>query len=97
MDMIYADENGIEIGFLTDFSLDMEIGESNDFEVTFEADKKIMDFGYSIYVNNTEYGGIVSKINVDTSSNKIAYSGQTWRGYLKIILSGPSLNLITKS
>lgn len=89
MDLIYADKSGTEIGFLTDFSLDMEIGGSNDFEIDFSANKKIMDFGYSIYVNDTEYGGIISKINIDTSSNKIVYSGQTWRGLLENYIIKP--------
>lgn len=82
MDLIYADTNSVEIGFLTDFDLDLEVGGSNDFQIDFKADEKIMDFGYSIYANGTEYGGIISKIDVDTASDRIAYSGQTWRGIL---------------
>ena len=82
MELIYADTNGSEIGFLTDFNLDLDIGSTNDFEIAMIANEKIMDFGWKIYANSTEYGGIISKIDVDTASNRIAYSGQTWRGIL---------------
>ena len=91
MELIYADTNGSEIGFLTDFNLDLDIGSTNDFEIAMIANEKIMDFGWKIYANNTEYGGIISKIDVDTASNRIAYSGQTWRGILNnYIISPPS-------
>ena len=74
MELIYADTNGSEIGFLTDFNLDLDIGSTNDFEIAMIANEKIMDFNWKIYANNTEYGGIISKIDVDTASNRIAYS-----------------------
>lgn len=91
MELIYADTIGVEIGFLTDFSLDLDIGDTNDFEIAMIANEKIMDFGWKIYANSTEYGGIISKIDVDTAPNKIAYSGQTWRGILSnYIISPPS-------
>lgn len=89
MELIYADTNGSEIGFLTDFSLDLDIGDTNDFEIAMIANEKIMDFGWKIYANSTEYGGIISKIDVDTAPNKIAYSGQTWRGILNNYIISP--------
>lgn len=91
MDVIFAKPNGEEVGFLTNFNLDLEVGGNNDFEISTTADKKIMDFNWKIYANNTEYGGIISKIDVDTAPNRIAYSGQTWRGILNnYIISPPS-------
>ena len=89
MELIYADTNGSEIGFLTDFNLDLDIGSTNDFEIAMIANEKIMDFGWKIYANSTEYGGIISKIDVDTAPNKIAYSGQTWRGILNNYIISP--------
>lgn len=89
MELIYADTIGVEIGFLTDFSLDLDIGDTNDFEIAMIANEKIMDFGWKIYANSTEYGGIISKIDVDTAPNKIAYSGQTWRGILSNYIISP--------
>ena len=82
MDMIYALPTGEEVGFLTDYSADIEIGGKNDFQIDTPSAYKLMDFGYATYVNGTEYGGIISSIVVDTSAKKISYSGQTWRGIL---------------
>ena len=48
-----------------------------------------MDFGYSVYADETEYGGIISKVEVNTELNKIAYSGQTWRGILNNYIISP--------
>lgn len=90
MDVIYAGTDGVEIGFLTNFDLDLEVGGSNDFEVSFNVDKKQLDFGYSIYADGTEYGGIISKLDIDTASNRIAYSGQTWRGILSNYIIAPA-------
>ena len=70
MDMIYADASGNEIGFLTDYSLDLEVGGNNDFQIDTPSTSKLLDFGYGVYINGTEYGGIVSKIVVDTSAKK---------------------------
>ena len=39
MELIYADTNGSEIGFLTDFNLDLDIGSTNDFEISTVAKK----------------------------------------------------------
>lgn len=89
MELIYADTNGSEIGFLTDFNLDLDIGSTNDFEISTVAKKKIMDFGYSVYADETEYGGIISKVEVNTELDKIAYSGQTWRGILNNYIISP--------
>lgn len=82
MDMIYSKPNGEEVGFLTDYTLDLEVGGNNDFQIDTPSAYKLMDFGYAAYVNGTEYGGIISSIVVDTSAKKISYSGQTWRGIL---------------
>lgn len=96
MDVIFAKPNGEEVGFLTDFDLDLEVGGSNDFEVGTTADEKIMDFRWKIYVNDTEYGGIISDIDVDTASNRIAYSGQTWRGLLDNYIITPGITIPNK-
>ena len=89
MDMIYADVSGNEIGFLTDYSLDLEVGGNNDFQIDTPSTSKLLDFGYAVYINGTEYGGVVSKIVVDTSAKKISYSGQTWRGILSNYIIKP--------
>ena len=89
MDMIYADASGNEIGFLTDYSLDLEVGGNNDFQIDTPSTSQLLDFDYSVYINGTEYGGVVSKIVVDTKSKKISYIGQTWRGLLSNYIIKP--------
>ena len=89
MDMIYALSNGEEVGFLTDYSLDLEVGGNNDFQIDTPSTSQLLDFDYSVYINGTEYGGVVSKIVVDTKSKKISYIGQTWRGLLSNYIIKP--------
>ena len=89
MDMIYSKPNGEEVGFLTDYSLDLEVGGNNDFQIDTPSTSQLLDFDYSVYINGTEYGGVVSKIVVDTKSKKISYIGQTWRGLLSNYIVKP--------
>ena len=89
MDMIYSKPNGEEVGFLTDYTLDLEVGGNNDFQIDTPSTSQLLDFGYLVYINGTEYGGIVSKKVVDTKSKKISYSGQTWRGLLSNYIIKP--------
>lgn len=89
MDMIYSKPNGEEVGFLTDYTLDLEVGGNNDFQIDTPSTSQLLDFDYSVYINGTEYGGIISRIEVDTSSKKISYSGQTWRGILSNYIIKP--------
>lgn len=89
MDMIYSKPNGEEVGFLTDYTLDLEVGGNNDFQIDTPSTSQLLDFDYSVYINGTEYGGVVSKIVVDTKSKKISYIGQTWRGLLSNYIIKP--------
>lgn len=89
MEMIYALPTGEEIGYMTDYNADIEIGGNNDFQIDTPSTSKLLDFGYGVYVNSTEYGGIISSIVVDTSAKKISYSGQTWRGILSNYIIKP--------
>lgn len=100
MDLIYSDSNGKELGFLKNgYSLDLDIGKTNDFEITCKSEEKIMDFDYRIYINHTEYGGVIRGIRVDTGLNKLSYYGQTWRGILDnyVIAPGNGEDYVTVS
>lgn len=90
MDMIYANGSGIELGYLTGYGLDLDIGDTNDFEISLKTDNAILDYDYRVYANGTEYGGIVKEIKVDTAAEKITYSGQTWRGMLENYILSPA-------
>lgn len=84
MDLIYADEKREEIGVLMDSSFDLAFGsDENDFTVTVSINNNICSKGYWIYVEGTEYGGIVDDQKVDTEQKKIVYHGRTFHGILE--------------
>lgn len=93
MDLIYTDENAVEQGYLTGYDLDMENGEENDFElITGREAWNYLRAGCYIYAeDNTDFGGRITKVEVDTDLNTIKYYGLTWRGLLsKRIIEPPS-------
>ena len=84
MDLIYADNNGIELGFLPSCELDLAFGkDENSFECIIDIDNHCCQSGYMIYVADTEYGGIVDAIAPDTDKKTVTYSGRTWHGVLE--------------
>ena len=89
MDLIIADSNFNELGYLKKYELDLEIGKygvsSNDFQLTINTDDMIDGFSYDslFYIENTEYGGYVENIKVDTQNKTISYLGKTFRGMLE--------------
>lgn len=103
MDYIVADGNGIEVGFLVaSRKIDIDIGDTNDFELTLDADdykNRGYDFGFMFYQEGTEYGGIFEDIEVITKNNSVVIKGETWRGLLskKVIMPPASLPYLTVS
>ena len=89
MDLIIADSNFNELGYLKKYELDLEIGKygvsSNDFQLTINTDDMIDGFSYDslFYIENTEYVGYVENIKVDTQNKTISYLGKTFRGMLE--------------
>lgn len=83
MDLIYTNSNFEDIGVLQGYSLDMAFGvDENNFELKVKKGTDI-DIGSLIYFENTEYGGVVDGMKVDTQSNDIVYFGRTWLGIMK--------------
>ena len=84
MDLIYTDTKRKDIAVLHEYELDLAFGESeNDFELTLPIQNHCMNHGFFIYIENTDYGGIIDKISIDTSSEEIVYYGRTWSGVLE--------------
>ena len=83
---IVANENGEELGFVKDANLiDLEIGDTNDFELELSADAwspEMYNWGYRIFIPGTEYGGLLEDRKTSTSSNTVTWMGYTWRGLL---------------
>lgn len=83
MDLIYRDENGVDIGVVESYSFDLAYGSSeNNFELEMPLDLHCMKYGYTLYVEGTEYGGIITGIAVDTEKQIVTYTGETWHGIL---------------
>ena len=83
MDLIFADANKNDIGVLQFYKLNMAYGaDENNFELELNLSNHCIDFGYFIYAQNTEYGGIVDSIYVDNGAGVVKYSGRTWHGIL---------------
>lgn len=96
MDVIIANEEYRELGFLPYYtSLDIEIGDANDFELTvplgeYEKNKTLYGIDYLVFIPNTEYGGAIKGIKVDTAAGTVIFTGDTWRGMLtKKIIEPP--------
>lgn len=83
MDLIYADSDKNDIGVLNDYSFDLAFGsDENDFELTVNSSNHVCDDDYIVYIEGTEYGGVVDAIEVDTETKTIKYKGRTWHGIL---------------
>lgn len=82
MDLIYTDENLLDLGILKDYDLDLEIGTENDFQITTTLDNNVIPMNSIFYFENTEYGGKITKLKVDTGNNKLYYGGRTFYGML---------------
>ena len=86
-EMIIADRLGREKGFM-DLSaqLDLEIGGSNDFELTVSLSDYSMlgyELGDRIYIPGSEYGGLLSDRETSMLEDQVRVRGYTWRGLLK--------------
>lgn len=83
MDIEYTNVNWIKEGLLKYYNCDLEIGRNNDFEIQMNIKNDCMVEGSLWYVNNTEYGGIVDKIKINTEKETVYYYGRAWRGILQ--------------
>lgn len=89
--LIYTDSSFEDAGAVRSFSLDMAFGsDEQDFEATFSEPK--LNGGELIYLDGTEYGGIVDSIRQDTDSQLTTYCGRTWHGMLAAKVVKPPAN-----
>lgn len=100
MDLIYANSRGEDIGVIHDYDLDLAFGtDENDFELSVSRDDHCCKAGYYIYIEGTEYGGVIDAITSDTAAEDVIYSGRTWHGILnsKILCPDAGENYLTVS
>lgn len=81
-----ADTEGIELGYIKDTdSIDMDLGDTNDFEMQFseaEWSRGKYNWGYRIFIPDTEYGGLLEDCKTSTKDGTVTWLGYTWRGLL---------------
>lgn len=83
MDLIYTDGHGIDQGVLKTHAFDLSFGSSeNDFELTLGADEPVLAYGAFVYIEGTEYGGMIDAMKTSTNSDTITYKGRTWHGII---------------
>lgn len=83
MDLIYTDENRNDVGVLKDYSFDLAYGkDENNFELTVNINNNVISKGCFVYIEGTEYGGMVDTIKVNTANKTIKYQGRTFQGIL---------------
>ncbi len=91
LQFIVTKENGEEVGFAKEISsMDMELGEKNDFEMQMQLakwEKEKYYFKHRIFIPWTEYGGIIEEMEPSTEKGVIKFGGYTWRGllYYKVV------------
>lgn len=89
--LICTDASRRDLRALDDCTMDMEFGDGGGDANTFELRMPVasapegLTFGSLVYVDGTEYGGIVDDVGSDTTGriHKAVYGGRTWHGVLE--------------
>ena len=83
MDLIFTNSEREDQGVLSTHSFDLSYGAAeNDFELTLGANETALETGAFIFIEGTEYGGIIGGIKTSTNGETITYKGRTWHGIL---------------
>lgn len=83
MDLIYTDSNGADLGVIRAYNFDLAFGsDENNFELKIDTDNHCCEAGCYVYVEGTEYGGIIDAVASDTAAEEVTYTGRTWHGIL---------------
>lgn len=83
MDLIYMNAQKQDIGVLLNYDFDLAFGsDENDFELKLSVNDHCCEAGYYVYIEGTEYGGVIDAIASDTAAEEVTYTGRTWHGIL---------------
>ena len=90
--VILANQGGAELRTLSPKKIDVDLGDSRDFQAVFAAADWQDDLTYQnrIFIPGTEYGGIIGGIETDTEEETVTVSGYTWRGVLQNKVISPA-------
>jgi len=84
VDLIYANEKKEDVGVLQDYHFDLAFGkDENNFQLTINRKKHCCKAGFFVYIEGTEYGGVVDSIHPITKNEEVIYEGRTWHGMLE--------------
>ena len=100
MDLIYTNANRVDQGVLPSHSFDLSYGAGeNDFELTLGHGEAALEQGAYIYMEGTEYGGVVGAMKTSTDGQYITYNGRTWHGIInsKVIEPDPGEDYLVVS
>ncbi len=81
MDLIYTDRRFEDVGVIPWAKGDFSEGVERDWSLTATRVEGLRD-GCLVYVDGTEFGGIVDSTEADTDSGAVTYAGRTWLGML---------------
>lgn len=83
MDLIYTNAQRVDQGVLSTHAFDLSYGASeNNFSLMLGANEPMLEDKACIFVEGTEYGGMVGGIKSSTNGETITYTGRTWHGIL---------------
>lgn len=91
MDLIYTNAKRVDQGIFSAYALDMSYGaDENDFELILGANEPMLETNAVIFMENTEYGGMVGGLKTNTNGETITYKGRTWHGILNSKIIEPN-------
>lgn len=96
--LIYTDTSFTDKGAIQSFEMDLAFGtDEQDFEIAFS--EPSLSGGELLYIDGTEYGGIVDSVTQSTETDNVIYKGRTWHGMLagKIVKPPSGSNYYTLS
>ena len=83
MDLIFTNSEREDQGVLSTHSFDLSYGASeNNFELTIGANETMLESDDCIFIEGTEYGGMIGGIKSSTYGESITYMGRTWHGIM---------------
>lgn len=93
VDLIATDAKHRDMVAIRDCTLDLAFGEDeNDFELTVHDPDVSLEAGAFVYVDGTEYGGIIDSTgsSLDDGVATVTYEGRSWHGLLASRIIQPS-------
>lgn len=83
MDLIYTNSERVDQGVLSTHAFDLSYGDSeNNFSLMLGANEPMLEDEACIFIEGTEYGGVIGGIKSSTNGETITYTGRTWHGIL---------------